>query len=82
MKLALFKTSHPNGKPFAADELTEKYSSDALRISEYVEVEFPPLSLEARQAQLAKVESAREAARAYYERQVKEINAQAEALQS
>jgi hypothetical protein len=64
------------------DLLTEKYCDDYVRVSEWIEVEFPPLSLEDRQAQLARVETARESARKYYESQLSRINTQVEALQS
>jgi hypothetical protein len=81
MKLALFRT--PNSQKLApGDELTEKYCDEWVRVTEWVEVDFPTLSLEARQAQLAKVEAARESARKYYEGTLERLNTQAEALQS
>jgi hypothetical protein len=81
MKLALFHNPNSN-KPYVGDELTDKYCPDLVRTSEWVEVTFPPLSLEARQEQLARVEAAREAVRKLYEDQLTRINQNAEALTS
>lgn len=79
-KLALFNT--PQGTTWACEENTEKYNFDYVRVSEYVEVEFPALSLEARQAQLIKLEAARTAATNYYQRELANIQKRAESLQS
>lgn len=81
MKLALFRS--PNiSKPVACDELTEKHCPEYVRISEYVNVDFPPLSLEAKQEQLARLEGARDNVRQFYETQLKRLDEQAQALAS
>jgi hypothetical protein len=79
VKLALFRTPHSeNLSP--GDETTEKYCYEWLRVTEWVDVEFPTLSAADRQAQLAKLEAAREAARKLYERSLERLSLHAEAL--
>lgn len=81
MKLALFR--NPNSdKPYVGDELTDKYCVDLVRISEWVDVEFPAMPADARQAQLARIEMARSEVRRQYETAIARINTQAEALAS
>lgn len=81
MKLALFH--NPNsGKPYVGDELTEKHCNDMTRMSEWVEVHFPPISAEARKQQLALIEGRRNALRVQYEQQLARINEHAATLQS
>jgi len=80
MKIALFR--NPNCEnPVPGDEFTEKFGG-SVRVTEWVDVEFPSLSAEARDAQLAKFQAARELARQDFEFQLARINKQAEALQS
>jgi len=79
VKLALFRSANIS-KPVACDEMTEKYCPEYVRISEYVDVDFPPLSPEAKQEQLARLDSARDTARQYYETQLKRLDEQAETL--
>lgn len=81
MKLALFHNPGSD-KPYIGDELTDKYCGDMTRMSEWVEIDFPPLSAEARQEQLANIQSKRDALRQQYEQQLSRINQHAEALQS
>jgi len=78
VKLALFRNPHCEN-PVPGDEFTEKYSG-GVRITEWVEVEFPALSPEGRQAQLTKFEAARAQARRDFEFQLARIDKQAEAL--
>lgn len=79
MRLALFYNPHSD-KPYVGDDLTEKYCEDMVRTSEWVDVDFSPLSIESRQLQMARLEATREAARQRYERQMALVNQQAEAL--
>lgn len=79
MKLALFRNPTCE-KAQVGDELTAKWCQDYVRISEWVEVEFPPLSPHARQEQLARIESVRNETRRQYEQALARINKQAEAL--
>lgn len=79
MKLALFH--NPNStRPYVGDDLTEKFCMDMVRTSEWVEVNFPPLSPEARREQLARIETARVTVLKNCEEQIARINQQAEAL--
>jgi hypothetical protein len=79
MKLALFTNPHSD-KPYVGDDLTDRFCPDRLRISEWVDVEFPRLSDEARQEQLNRIETARDEARRQYEATLKRIDTQAQAL--
>ena len=81
MKIALFYNPSAS-KPYVGDEFTDKYCTDLARMSEWVEVEFPPLSAEGRQEQLARLEAAKDAARKYCDEQLARINQKAEALQA
>lgn len=63
-KLALFQST--DGGVIEGTELTEKYCAGYLRLSEYVEVDFPPLSPSEIQAQLARIDEAKRSAESLF----------------
>jgi hypothetical protein len=80
VKIATFRSTYDT--VIIGDEKTEKYSPECIRISEWVEVEFPPLTEESRKIQLARIAAARASAEALYKRDMASIDKRAEALRS